>query len=400
MLRSLVGSEMCIRDRYQRRVRDTHFRDMAAPNDNITIIGCGRLGLCLALCFDRAKYNVLAVDIFPDYVKALNDRSFNSKEPRVNEFLAEAGDFKATTDIEEGIAHSDILYVLVDTPSTGGDRHYDTSKLGNVLAAINQRKVKNKHVIIGCTIMPGYIRNIAAHLLRDCENVTISYNPEFIQQGDIIRGFLNPDMVLIGEGSQEVGDFMIELYKRTCENQPVVGRMSAESAEICKISINCFITTKISYCNMVGDIADRTPGAEKNEILQAVGADSRIGGKCLRPGYGFGGPCFPRDNRALGGYAESIGIKPLIPLATDNYNKIHTQIMIENKLAENRAEYTFSDVAYKPQCPVPIIEESQKLAVAAGIAKAGKRVIIEDRDFIVACVRAEFGSMFEYKVTN
>merc|ERR1711957_1030842 len=63
---------------------------------------------------------------------------------------------------------------------------------------------KDKHVIIGCTIMPGYIHSIAKHLLRDCENVTISYNPEFIQQGDIIRGFLNPDMVLIGEGCTEM----------------------------------------------------------------------------------------------------------------------------------------------------------------------------------------------------
>merc|ERR1711959_450488 len=379
-----------------------HTQTMAAVADEkkITIIGCGRLGLCLALCFDRAKYDVLAVDIFPDYVKALNDRTFNSKEPRVSEFLAEAGTFRATTDIKEGIEHSDILYVLVDTPSTRGDRHYDTSKLGNVLAAINAHKVQNKHVIIGCTIMPGYIRNIAGHLLRDCTNTSISYNPEFIQQGDIIRGFLNPDMVLIGEGCKEIGDHMVQLYNDVCENQPVMGRMAAESAEICKIAINCFITTKISYANMVGDIADRTPGAEKNEILAAVGADSRIGTKCLRPGYGFGGPCFPRDNRALGGYAKSIGIEPLIPIATDQYNNLHTQIMIENKIAEDRPEYVFSDVAYKPQCPVPIIEESQKLAVAAGVAKAGKKVIIEDRDFIVACVRAEFGSMFEYRVVN
>merc|ERR1711966_314723 len=357
--------------------------NMAAVEANledkkITIIGCGRLGLCLALCFDRAKYDVLAVDIFPDYVRQLNDRSFNSKEPRVNEFLESADKFRATTDIKEGIDHSDILYVL---------------------AAINSHKVQGKHVIIGCTIMPGYIRNVASHLLRDCA-VSISYNPEFIQQGDIIRGFLNPDMVLIGEGCPEIGDHMVQLYKDVCENEPVMWRMAAESAEICKIAINCFITTKISYCNMVGDIADRTPGAEKHEILQAVGADSRIGTKCLRPGYGFGGPCFPRDNRALGGYAKSIGIDPKIPIATDEYNDYHTQIMIQNKLAEDKDEYTFSDVAYKPQCPVPIIEESQKLAVAAGIAKAGKKVTIEDRDFIIACVRAEFGSLFEYKVVE
>jgi len=87
-------------------------------------------------------------------------------------------------------------------------------------------------------------------------------------------------------------------------------------------------------------------------------------------------------------------------VATDQYNNLHTKIMIANKIAEDKDVYTFSDVAYKPMCPVPIIEESQKLAVAAGIARAGKRVIIEDRDFIIACVRAEFGNLFEYTVLN
>merc|ERR1712146_24947 len=141
---------------------------------------------------------------------------------------------------------------------------------------------------------------------------------------------------------KEVGDHMEALYKDVCENTPVFGRMSAESAEICKIAINCFITTKISYCNMVGDIADRTPGADKNELLAAVGADSRIGGKCLRPGYGFGGPCFPRDNRALGGYAEMVGVPPLIPKATDAYNRVHSEFQAEALLAKNQDSYTFT----------------------------------------------------------
>lgn len=248
--------------------------------------------------------------------------------------------------------------------------------------------------------MPGYCANIGSNLLRDCVNCSISYNPEFIQQGDIIRGFLNPDMVLIGEGSKEAGDFLEEVYARTCESKPVVSRMSPSSAEITKISINCFITTKISYANMVGDIADATPGADKFQILKAVGADSRIGGKCIMPGYGFGGPCFPRDNRALGGYAESIGVKPLISIATDEYNVEHTRRMIEEKLAEGHDSYVFSDVAYKPKCPVPIVEESQKLAVAAGVAKAGKTVTIRDRGFIVDVVRMEHGNLFEYEVVE
>lgn len=101
-----------------------------------------------------------------------------------------------------------------------------------------------------------------------------------------------------------------------------------------------------------------------------------------------------------GGYAESVGVKPLISIATDEYNEFHTQRMIEAKLAENIESYIFIDVAYKPKCPVPIVEESQKLAVAAGVARAGKEVTIRDRDFIVDAVRMEHGSLFKYEVVD
>lgn len=92
----------------------------------------------------------------------------------------------------------------------------------------------------------------------------------------------------------QAGDFLQAMYETVCLNSPHIARMSAESAEICKLAVNCFVTTKISFANMIGDIADSTPGADKYDILGAVGADSRVGGKCLKPGFGFGGPCFPR----------------------------------------------------------------------------------------------------------
>jgi UDPglucose 6-dehydrogenase len=115
---------------------------------------------------------------------------------------------------------------------------------------------------------------------------------------------LQPDMVLIGQGSKEAGDVLEAIYARICDNTPVVKRMSVDSAEICKLAVNCFVTTKIAFANMIGDMADLTEGADKHDILGAVGADTRIGHKYLRPGFGYGGPCFPRDNRALGAYAK------------------------------------------------------------------------------------------------
>lgn len=265
---------------------------------------------------------------------------------------------------------------------------------------INRARVSNKHIVICCTVLPGYIANIGRHLIRDCENCSLSYNPEFIAQGAIVHGFLNPDMVLIGEGSPEAGEALAEMYKNTCDNTPSIRRMSPESAEICKISVNCFVTMKIAYANTIGDIAAKTPGANAMDILGAVGADTRVGGKCLMPGWGYGGPCFPRDNRALAGYAESIGVPPLLARATDAANEAHAHQQAEQYLAQDLDLYEFETVTFKEPCSVPIIEESQKLVVASMIAKAGKTVVVKDRPDVLDAVRAEYGSIFTYKPTS
>lgn len=367
--------------------------------DRVTLVGVGRLGLCTALCFEQAGYDVLGVDLSPEYVESLNNKTFQSREPFVSEYLQKSTNFRATTSLDVGLAHSDVVWVLVDTP-TGVDQAYDHSKLNRVLSLINDRKVVNKHLVICCTVLPGYVLNTGRNLVKDCPGSTLSYSPEFIAQGAIIAGLLHPDMVLIGEGSPEAGDILETMYRRSVKNNPKICRMSPESAEITKLAINCFITTKISYANMIGDIAAATEGADKYDILNAVGADTRIGSRCLMPGYGFGGPCFPRDNRALGVYATSVGIKPLISTASDEYNKFHTMHQVQEFLKENRSEFLFEDVCYKENCPVPIIEESQKLVVAKELALAGRKVTIKDRQFVIDIVKQQYGDIFSYTAVD
>jgi len=227
----------------------------------------------------------------------------------------------------------------------------------------------------------------------------MSYNPEFIAQGDIMYGLVHPDVVLIGECNKEVGTILENFYKRLCGDHPFeTHRMSAESAEITKISINCYITTKIAFANMIGDIATQTSNADAESILRAVGADSRIGYKYLRPGFGFGGPCFPRDNRALGNYARSVGVDPSVPEATDSSNKFHARFQAEKFAAENKDLYIFQDVCYKANCPVPLIDESQKLEVARIlVSEKGRKVVIRDRPAVIREVQKDFGNLFGYE---
>ena len=371
-------------------------------NNNISIIGIGKLGICVGLCLEKAGYNVLGVDTISSYVNEINEKTLKSPEPSVSNMLENSKNFSATTSLEDALNFSDTIFIYVATPSGGGNKHYDHTVLGKVLMSINERKVQNKHIVIGCTVIPGYITEIGNFLIQDCINTSLNYNPEFIAQGDIVKGLFSPDFILIGEGSKEAGDRLQEIYEKLSNYSnhiPNIHRMSPSSAEITKLSVNCFVTTKISFANMIGDVADLTPGANKFDILKAIGTDSRIGPKYLTPGYGFGGPCFPRDNRALGGYIKSIGLEPLIPEATDKSNKLHSRFQTQKLLNENLTDYTVYGAGYKNECKVPIIEESQKLLIGSELAKKGLKVTIRDNKLLLDCVKLEYGNLFNYEET-
>lgn len=364
----------------------------------VTVIGIGRLGLCLALALENAGHEVLGVDLSLDYIRQLNDKSFCSQEPEVSERLRLSQHFRATNSLEEGLEFADLYLIAVQTNPSTTIGSYNCELLDQLLKEINTKTVRNKHVVIVSTLLPGYIQKVAIPALHNCPETVISYNPEFIAQGIIMQGLQNPEVVLIGEASPEKGDELIALHKSICQNAPYFARMSPESAEISKLAANCFATMKVSFANLVGDIAEATPNANKDDIIRALGADSSIGSKRLFPGYGFGGPCWPRDNRALGMYAASLGIDPTLFCASDHANSDHAKRMAAQFLQINLPCYVFEDVCYKPNCPVPIIEESQKLAVAKIMAEKGAAVLIKDRHCVIVQVQEKYGDLFEYEI--
>lgn len=385
--------------------------------ENITVIGVGKLGLGFALLLEKSQYNVLGVDISPQYVDQLNNKTAQFAEPQYNELLQQSTKFKATTDLQTGLDHSDLIFILVQTPNGGGDRFYDHSILSNLLEKINNLRPQNKHFIIGCTVMPHYIDQIATPLLYRSLNCSINYNPEFVAQGDIVKGFENPDMILVGTTVPSIlTPIMTDIYTRMTKTQPIFSFMTPLEAEIVKISLNGFITTKISFANMVSDLCDEA-GANKHTVLNAIGADSRIGRKYFQPGLSFGGPCFPRDTRALKQLMDQHGVPSDILKATTEYNHYHNEqyahhlatttlhkqsilssVNCSTFIRDDKVIYRFKDVCYKPNTHIPIIEESAKLKIAEILVKKYKKqVSIEDTPAIISEVKKEYGSLFQYE---
>ena len=343
--------------------------------DNISIIGVGKLGLCLALNLERKKFNVTGVDVIESYVNSLNDKTFTTSEPHVNKYLSESK-IVFTTDLEQALKN-DILFVVVSTPSTS-EWKYDHTQIESIADKLISygKQEKRKDLIINCTTFPGYCDELQAKLKE--YNYKVSYNPEFIAQGTVIHDQTHCDNVLIGEADGYAGRLIEYIYSRMCESDPVVNRMNRTEAELTKLSVNCYLTTKISYANMIGDIAGRL-GCNANKILTAIGTDSRIGSKYLKPGFGFGGPCFPRDNRALAKCGDELGIDAVISKATDEMNEKHLQYQIEDFVKNNPDKDQIVDidyVTYKREST--ILEESQQLKYAIKLKELGYKIQLLD----------------------
>ena len=234
-------------------------------------------------------------------------------------------------------------------------------------------------------------------LINNCENCSLNYNPEFIAQGDIINGFRNPDIILIGTEDDTLGNKLEEIYKNIAETNPRYCVLTPIEAEMVKISINGFITTKLSFANMISDVCDKL-GADKNKVLKSVGGDSRIGNKYFNPGYSFGGPCFPRDTKALKQIVNSVSINSDLLVATTKYNEEHSMFQTNQLLEQGKEEYIIEDICFKEGSKIPIIEESAKLKIARNLVKAGKKVIIKDESHMIGEVIKEYGNLFEYEL--
>lgn len=365
----------------------------------IGVVGIGRLGLCFALNLERVGFDVYGVDSNEQYVESIRSKTLTSNEPHVEHYLSESEHLFVSTDLKSVIDPKiQLIFICVPTPSRP-DGIFDHSYIEQVCSELLKfdRPENETHLIINSTVMPGYCDELDKKMSQ--HGYSISYNPEFIAQGSIIEDQQFPDQVLIGEANEEIGKEIEAIYRCFVQNEPRYSRMSRTEAEITKLAVNCFLTTKIAFANSIGDLTIQLGGNQDN-VLEAIGADARIGSNFLRYGFGYGGPCLPRDNRALGQAAKEVNLELPISVATDQSNQLHRdfqrEIYEENYSKEE--QITFTRLTYKQNSD--IIEESQRLQLAVDLAKRGYSVLLKDRVEVLDQIRTLYHDLFSYETTS
>lgn len=353
----------------------------------ISIVGLGKLGSPIVAVLASKGYEVVGIDTNPVFVEKINNHVAPVDEPQLQELLTEhKARISATMDWTRAVTESDLTTVIVPTPS-GPDGAFRNDHVLSVMDEVG-RVLANKPgyhlVVVHSTTMPGSLGGPIRQRLERASgrkvgpDLGLCYNPEFIALGDVINGLLHPDFILIGESDKKAGDMLEGIYRKVVGPNANIARMNFVNAELTKISVNTYVTMKISFANMLGEICERLEGADVSIVADAIGRDTRIGKKYLKPAVGYGGPCFPRDTIAFDRVAHLVGTTADLALATETINRRQIARLTEmiRELIPAGGIVAVLGMSYKPGTPV--IEESQGVLLAKSLRDAGFAVVAHD----------------------
>ncbi|MDQ3087669.1 MAG: nucleotide sugar dehydrogenase [Acidobacteriota bacterium] len=347
-------------------------------NEKVSVVGLGKLGLGLALCLADGGIETLGVDVNETVIKQLNAGRTPIVEPNYQELLTKGGKFRATLSHAEAIEQTDVTFILVATPSIGDGRfsnRYVKSALKSLAEAFGKSAKKNHLFVISSTVVPGSTDKTFIPLIEQIsgrkykKDFDVCFDPDFVALGTVIKDFKNPDLVIIGESSSEAGARVEAIHQKMCENQPKIARMSIISAEVAKVSLNAYITMKISFANTIANLCERIEGTDVDAITNAIGQDKRISPYYFCGGLAFGGTCFPRDTKAFMTISRQYDLDPILLSAVEDVNveqNKHLAKLVENHLGAEK-KVSILGLAFKDKTPVteasPAINLIQELVI-------------------------------------
>lgn len=381
---------------------------MNRSHQSVSVVGLGKLGLCLAACLADRGINTLGIDIDERLVQTVNEGRAPWFEKGLDDLLSRNAGRRlfATTEHAEAIESTDLTIVLVATPSNsdgGFSNRFIEAALRSLAEAFGRSQKPYHSFVLSSTVMPGSTQESFIPLLEAYSgkklhtHFSVCYDPDFVALGNAVQGFLEPDFVVIGESAPAPGARLAELHHTLCTRTPKIFRMSIISAEIAKVCLNAYITTKISFANSISNLCEQIPGADVDSITTAIGTDRRISPYYFRGGLSFGGNCFPRDTHAYMALAEKHGVQAHLIRATNAVNRMQDEhfaavVLRELDRAQTKAVAVLG-LAFTLRTPV--ITESPALKLIRVLLEHDVRVLATD-SLAIDNARAHFGPAIEY----
>lgn len=296
----------------------------------LTIIGTGYVGLVAGACFAQSGNNVICMDIDEKKISRLRAGEIPIYEPGL-EALVERNTknnrLTFTTDINQAVQQSDIIFIAVGTPPEE-DGSADLTHVLAVAKSIGQQMTGYKIIVNKSTVPVGTAKKVKDAVQKETTHpFDVVSNPEFLKEGGAVDDFMYPDRVIIGTRSTKVAEIMKELYAPFVRTGNPVIIMDEVSAELTKYTANSILATKISFMNEIANLCD-VVGADIEMIRRGIGSDKRIGYSFIFPGVGYGGSCFPKDVKAIIRTAKDFNYELKILESVEEVNEKQKLILI------------------------------------------------------------------------
>lgn len=328
--------------------------------DKISIIGLGKLGLPLLTTFAKNNQKVIGYDVDSQKINQLKNKNIPFYEPDLEKYFINYYDnIEVNYDTENLVSNSNVVIILVNTPSKGNgefSNEYVFQALTSVSKSLKKSDLTDFLFIISSTVMPETHKEIINLIESNSgrklnEGFGLLYIPDLVALGSVIHDFENPDLLILGESDKKYGDIGESIYKKIIKNNAPIVRMSLIEGEITKVSLNAYITMKISFANFIGNISEKF-NCNPNNITKALGYDKRISPYYIKSGLSFGGTCFPRDTWAFINMSEKIGLDAVHIKATQKINEQQNKYLIDKVSKFKDKRIGIFGLSFKPNTSV------------------------------------------------
>ncbi len=308
-----------------------------SKNQNIAVIGSGYVGTTTAAILANCGYNVTAIDVDSQKVDQINKGLSPFFEQGLDSLLSAAVKMKTleATNSYEKLAGADIVLSCVGTPDNP-DGSSNLSYVFSAAAEAAKHMPKNSVYVQKSTVPVGTGARIEELFKNSGKIIHYVSNPEFLRESTAIADTLYFDRIVAGGIDKKAVEKILDIYRSVEKHRREIAKQvnvspsldhrgdyittNRDSAELIKVTSNAFLALKVSFANSIAKLADHT-NADINEIMDAVGADKRIGRAFLNAGRGYGGGCLVKDVSGLISSADEYGVELSIMTAATDVNE-------------------------------------------------------------------------------